>query len=330
MDARPQRRLLHRPTPASCTCRSIQDPVYGYQRVNVEAAAGTNSSSLLHWTRRHDPRAAGASRVRARRRSATCGGSNPSGARLRARRRRTATSRTAPRRAVLCVNNLVAASRSRCELTLRDGFEGWRPIELLGGVPASPTIGELPLPAHPRVATASTGSGSSPRSGGEQWLSSTTTRRSHRATLELLEEWHAAPQRWFAGKGEPLRRLRRLAPVAARRRRPVEVGIETARRRRRVAVTSRSSTRCRSTYRGEPQASARARRSSGPAEHAVLGRRWVYDALHDRVYATQLLELVQGRVRAARRWSRTPSRRPSPACGSPSSTRAVRVTRRSF
>ncbi len=33
-------------------------------------------------------------------------------------------------------------------------------------------------------------------------------------------------------------------------------------------------------------------------EHSVLGHRWVYDGPHDPVYAAQLLELLQGRVRA--------------------------------
>ena len=52
------------------------------------------------------------------------------------------------------------------------------------------------------------------------------------------------------------------------------------------------------TYRGEPLGSAD-HALVGTMEHSVLGRRWVYDGPHDPVYAAQLLELVQGRVRAA-------------------------------
>ena len=52
------------------------------------------------------------------------------------------------------------------------------------------------------------------------------------------------------------------------------------------------------TYRGEPLGSAD-HALVGTMEHSVLGRRWVYDGPHDPVYAAQLLELLQGRVRAA-------------------------------
>ena len=52
------------------------------------------------------------------------------------------------------------------------------------------------------------------------------------------------------------------------------------------------------TYRGEPLGSAD-HALVGTMEHSVLGRRWVYDGPHDPVYAAQLLELIQGRVRAA-------------------------------
>ena len=38
-------------TPGKLHLPAIQDPVYGYQSVNVEAQL-ENSSSLLHWTRR--------------------------------------------------------------------------------------------------------------------------------------------------------------------------------------------------------------------------------------------------------------------------------------
>ncbi len=112
--------------------------------------------------------------------------------------------------------------------------------------------------------------------------------------LELLEEWMGG-QRWYAAKGRRPR-LRRLAtwrlddPAG-------EVGVETLV----VADESGEETvvyQVPLTYRGEPLASAD-HALVGTMEHSVLGRRWVYDAPHDPVYATQLLELVQGRVAAA-------------------------------
>jgi maltokinase len=111
--------------------------------------------------------------------------------------------------------------------------------------------------------------------------------------LELLEEWMGA-QRWYTAKGgRP--RLRRLAawrlddPAGA-------VGVET------LLVADESGTepvvyQVPVTYRGAPLDGAD-HALVGQVEHSVLGPRWVYDAPHDPVYATQLLELVQGRVRA--------------------------------
>ncbi len=99
-------------------------------------------------------------------------------------------------------------------------------------------------------------------------------------------------QRWYAAKGRRphLRRLAtwRLDDPAG------EVGVETLV----VADESGDETvvyQVPLTYRGEPLASAD-HALVGTTEHSVLGRRWVYDAPHDPVYATQLLELVQGRV----------------------------------
>ncbi|QIM20330.1 aminoglycoside phosphotransferase [Phycicoccus sp. HDW14] len=112
--------------------------------------------------------------------------------------------------------------------------------------------------------------------------------------LELLEEW-MGPQRWYAAKGRRPR-LRRLAtwrlddPAG-------EVGVETLV----VADEAGDETvvyQVPLTYRGEPLASAD-HALVGTMDHSVLGKRWVYDAPHDPVYANQLLELVQGRVRAA-------------------------------
>ncbi len=112
--------------------------------------------------------------------------------------------------------------------------------------------------------------------------------------LELLEEWMGS-QRWYAAKGRrPRLRLAgrwRLDDPAG------EVGVET------LLVADESGTepvvyQVPLTYRGAPLDDAE-HALVGTMEHSVLGPRWVYDAPHDPVYATQLVELVQGRVRAA-------------------------------
>ena len=112
--------------------------------------------------------------------------------------------------------------------------------------------------------------------------------------LELLEAWMGR-QRWYAAKGgQPLLRLVgrwRLDDPAG------EVGVET------LLVADESGTepvvyQVPLTYRGAPLDGAE-HALVGTTEHSALGRRWVYDAPHDPVYATELLELVQGRVRAA-------------------------------
>ncbi|MGL5861503.1 MAG: maltokinase N-terminal cap-like domain-containing protein [Phycicoccus sp.] len=111
--------------------------------------------------------------------------------------------------------------------------------------------------------------------------------------LELLEAWMGS-QRWYAAKGRrpQLRRVGRwrLDDPAG------EVGVET------LVVADEGGAepvvyQVPLSYRAEPLDGAE-HALVGVAEHSVLGRRWVYDAPHDPVYATQLLELVQGRVRA--------------------------------
>lgn len=122
-------------TPGKLHLPTIQDPVYGYQSVNVEAQL-ENPSSLLHWTRRmihirrqHDAFGLGTFE--------DLGGSNP-----------TVLSyvRELPKAdgrddVILCVNNLSRFPQP-VELDLRK-FEGRVPVELIGGVPF-PAIGELP------------------------------------------------------------------------------------------------------------------------------------------------------------------------------------------
>ena len=110
--------------------------------------------------------------------------------------------------------------------------------------------------------------------------------------LELLTDWMGG-QRWYLGRGRPrLRRLDswRLDDPAG------EVGIEV------LVVLDESATRpviyqVPLTYRGAPLPGADAA-LVGEMEHSVLGHRWVYDAPHDPVFVTQLLELICGRVAA--------------------------------
>jgi len=128
-----------RVTPGKLHLPVIQDPVFGYQAVNVEAELD-NSSSLLHWTRRM---------IHARKQHPSfglgdfldLGGSNPSV--LSYVREHTYVDGDGNRvtDSVLCVNNLSRFPQP-VELDLRR-WEGIEPIELLGGV-RFPRIGELP------------------------------------------------------------------------------------------------------------------------------------------------------------------------------------------
>src|SRR6478609_1972997 len=112
--------------------------------------------------------------------------------------------------------------------------------------------------------------------------------------LELVQGWMGA-QRWYAAKGQQPK-LRRLA--SWRLDDPEgEVGVET------LIVADESGPepivyQVPLTYRGEPLGSAD-HALLGTMEHSVLGRRWVYDGPHDPVYAAQMLEMGQGRARAA-------------------------------
>jgi trehalose synthase-fused probable maltokinase len=120
----------------------------------------------------------------------------------------------------------------------------------------------------------------------------------HGATLTptkqaLIEGWIGA-QRWYAAKGSTprTRRLRsfRFDDPAG------EVGIAT------IIVADESGPdpvvyQVPLTYRGAP-VDGLEHALVGTMEHSVLGTRWVYDACHDPVYATQLVSAIQGGVRA--------------------------------
>jgi maltose alpha-D-glucosyltransferase/alpha-amylase len=108
----------------------VADPVYGFQVTNVEAQL-RSTSSLLHWTHRmlqvrKEHVAFGLGSFQ------DLGGSNPAVL---------AFSRTYGEDVVICVNNL-SRFPMPTELDL-SVFEGFRPIELTGGV-EFPRIGELP------------------------------------------------------------------------------------------------------------------------------------------------------------------------------------------
>jgi maltose alpha-D-glucosyltransferase/alpha-amylase len=117
---------------------TIQDPLYGYQSVNVEAQRD-NTTSLLNWTRtmlsvrrRHEAFAVGRFRE--------LGGSNPSVL---------AFVRVHGDDVVLCVNNLSRFPQP-IELNLQQ-WAGSTPVELTGHV-VFPRVGQLPylltLPGH--------------------------------------------------------------------------------------------------------------------------------------------------------------------------------------
>lgn len=121
--------------PGKLTLPLVQDPVYGYLSVNVEAQQ-EDRSSLLHWTRLM---------IQARKKHPAfglgsfndLGGSNP--AVLSYTREHTNDDGTVD--VILCVNNLSQFPQP-VELDLRR-FEGMVPVELVGGVPF-PRVGELP------------------------------------------------------------------------------------------------------------------------------------------------------------------------------------------
>ena len=136
-------------TPGKLHLPAIQDPVYGYQSVNVEAQL-ENSSSLLHWTRRM---------IHARRGHAAfglgafhdLGGTNPS---VLSYAREHVTPE-GDSDIIVCVHNLSRFAQP-VELDLRR-WEGSVPVELLGGVPFPRSVSCRIC--SPSVGTGSTGSG---------------------------------------------------------------------------------------------------------------------------------------------------------------------------
>ena len=308
-------------TPGRLHLPAIQDPVFGYQRVNVETEL-ENASSLLHWTRRM---------IHTRKKHPAfglgdftdLGGSNPSV--LSYVREHVAEDGTTD--TVLCVNNLSRFPQP-VELDLRR-WEGVAPIELLGGV-RFPEIGELPylltlggygfywfrLPA-PQPA--------SPATGGAH--SDTDDATPSHAYLETA--------RWFGGKGRDLT----VTGVHRRRR---------ARRRRRDGPDGRRSSWSRSsTPTGDSEiyqmplvvlrraaGAASSTRCVGGWDDDDLGEVVAYDAVHDRE-ATRRLAARRSTEAAERPLTRGDAHvppaaraRPRPRARTPRCSPASRATPR--
>ncbi|GAA0745305.1 hypothetical protein Drose_19760 [Dactylosporangium roseum] len=108
--------------------------------------------------------------------------------------------------------------------------------------------------------------------------------------LELLAGWLPA-QGWYGGRDTDA-----LARVAAfRLDDPAgEVGIETML----VGIGDGAVFQVPLTYRGTPLAAAEPW-LIGTVDHSVLGKRWVYDACGDPVYATVLASAMLGDTRQA-------------------------------
>ena len=129
---RPQRRLLSAPMPQrALLCRSIMDPVYGYQAVNVEAQERI-PGSLLTGSRAHRSPCAGATRSFGRGTLEFLHPENRTRARLPARARG---------RTMLCVANLSRFASTSSWISRASGDRV--PVEIFGPGPFPP-IGELP------------------------------------------------------------------------------------------------------------------------------------------------------------------------------------------
>lgn len=107
--------------------------------------------------------------------------------------------------------------------------------------------------------------------------------------LELLTAWLPSQPWYVATTGPELTKAGgfRLDDPAG------EVGIEV------LLVAGSDGTRylVPMTYRGAPLDGGEAG-LIGTSEHGVLGRRWIYDAVHDPVAVTQLVALLSGRCQA--------------------------------
>jgi maltose alpha-D-glucosyltransferase/alpha-amylase len=201
-----------RADPAGLVLPPIQDPVYGFQSVNVEAQT-RDAHSLLNWTRRilavrGEHRAFGRGSLRFL---------------YPANRRGFAYLREHDGETILCIANLSRASQA-VELDLSE-YAGRTPVELLGNS-AFPPIGQLPylltLPPYGFYwfTLASDAEAPSWHSAAPQPMPEFTTfvlrggpeeivNPAHRSLFEneVVPTW-LANRRWFAAKDQKLRSVR--------------------------------------------------------------------------------------------------------------------------
>ena len=133
VDARTATPASPPPTRGGSTCRSIMDPIYGYQAVNVEAQQRNSTTSLLHWTRRM---------IEIRKRHHAFGLGEYTRAGRHATRRCWRTCASHGDDVVLCVNNM-----SRFPQPVELDLSAWRGRHARSSSPAActfPPIGELP------------------------------------------------------------------------------------------------------------------------------------------------------------------------------------------
>ncbi len=198
--------------PARLFLPAIQDPIYGFQAVNVEAQS-KSTSSLLNWTRR----------MVAIRQNQKIFGRGPMRFLYPSNRKVLSYIRELGQERVLCVANVSRAPQA-VELDLSE-FKGAVPIELTGGV-QFPPIGELPylltLPAYGffwfQLSTAKSeekrpAAPTSPElftlvlTGGPDTL---LKGREKTAFEKTVVPGFLTSQRWFAGKGSSVKAARLL------------------------------------------------------------------------------------------------------------------------
>jgi maltose alpha-D-glucosyltransferase/alpha-amylase len=204
--------------PATLTLPAIQDPLYGYQAVNVEAQE-RDRHSLLNWLKR----------MLAVRREYQAFGRGTQRFLRPANRKVLSFLREHGDETMLCVANLGRTAQA-VELDLRE-FEGRTPVELLGGT-AFPAIGQLPylltLPPYGflwfRLATdAAAPDWSSAAPSGEverhtfvlRPSLADVTRGENRTILERdILPSYIAQRRWFGGKDEAIEAVRLSRVIA--------------------------------------------------------------------------------------------------------------------
>jgi len=195
-----------RADPARLFLPAIQDPIYGFDAVNVEAQL-RSSASLLNWMRR----------LVAVRRNHNVFGRGALRFLYPANRKVLAYIRSTEEESILCVVN-VSRSPQAVELDLSD-HKGCTPLELTGGS-AFPPIGDLPylltLPAYgfywfhlttapadrPQVPTASPELFTLVLTGGPETIFKGRERTAFERTIAPR---FITTQRWFAGKGKKVR-----------------------------------------------------------------------------------------------------------------------------